>query len=431
MTPVEKTDLFKKAYAADKDQRDPLSRFRSAFHFPKKNGQKVTYFCGNSLGLQPKETQSYIEQELKDWQDYGVDGHFEAKNPWYDYHKMFQQQVGDLVGGKTHEVVVMNTLTVNLHLMMVSFYRPTKQKFKILMEGGAFPSDQYAVESQVRFHGFDPKEAIIEVHPKEGSHCLTTEQIKEAISEHADSTALVLFSGVQYYTGQLFDMKNITAHAKKYDLTVGFDLAHAAGNVPLELHHWGVDFAVWCTYKYLNSSPGGVSGAFVHERHAQKPDLPRFAGWWGHLSSERFQMKKGFIPEHGADGWQLSNAQILPMAAHKAALDMLTSAGGMGVLRDKSIKLTGYLEKLLQEILKSYPAFEIITPEDPKARGAQISLLFKDNARHFFESILKENIVVDYREPNVIRVAPTPLYNTYLDVLNFALFLRKHLKENH
>jgi kynureninase len=410
-------------FAQQLDSQDTLSHFRERFHIPAPNGKPVIYFCGNSLGLQPKSAKAAIEQELEDWKNLGVEGHFQGKNPWFHYHKFLTEKAAKIVGGKPLEVVIMNNLTVNLHLMMVSFYRPTKERFKIITEAGAFPSDQYALESQARFNGHNPDKAIIELKPRRGEETLHTADILDAIEEHKDELSLVMMGGVNYYTGQLFDMEKITITAQKAGAFVGFDLAHAAGNVPLHLHNWGVDFAVWCTYKYLNSGPGGTSGVFVHERHANKPDLPRFAGWWGHSEKERFLMKKGFIPEEGAAGWQLSNAQIMPMALHKASLDIFDEAG-IENLRAKSEKLTGFLEFLIKETFKN-DEIRIITPSNPDERGCQLSLVAKENGRKVFDYLSKNHVIADWREPNVIRVAPTPLYNTFEEVYRFVELLKK------
>lgn len=411
------------AFAQQLDKEDQLASFRNRFHIPAPDGKPVIYFCGNSLGLQPKTAESAIKQELEDWKNLGVEGHFHGKNPWFHYHKFLTEKAAKIVGANPLEVVIMNNLTVNLHLMMVSFYRPTKERFKIITEAGAFPSDQYALESQARFHGHNPDKAIIELKPRRGEETLHTEDILEAIEEHKDELALVMMGGVNYYTGQLFDMEKITITAQKVGAFVGFDLAHAAGNAPLQLHNWGVDFAVWCTYKYLNSGPGGTSGVFVHERHANKPDIPRFAGWWGHSEKERFLMKKGFIPEEGAAGWQLSNAQIFPMAIHKASLEIFDEAG-IENLRAKSEKLTGFLEFLIKETFKN-DEIRIITPSNPKERGCQLSLVAKENGKKVFDYLSKNHVIADWREPNVIRVAPTPLYNTFEEVFRFVELLKK------
>lgn len=415
-------------FALRMDKEDELRSFRDRFHIPKLNSKEIVYLCGNSLGLQPKTAREAIEQELKDWANLGVEGHVTARNPWLYYHKFLTEKAAAIVGAKKSEVVIMNNLTTNLHLMMVSFYRPTQKRFKILMEGGAFPSDQYAMESQVRFHGFDLENAIIEVHPRSGDHIIHHEDIIEAIRKNADDLALVMLGGVNYYTGQLFDMKTITEEAHKAGAMAGFDLAHAAGNVPLFLHDWDVDFAVWCSYKYLNSGPGGTSGAFVHERHGNDPSIPRFAGWWGHNEGERFQMKKGFIPMPGAEGWQLSNAQIFPMAIHNASLQIFAEAG-MEKLRKKSVRLTGYLEYILNEINSELPKpmFKVITPADPVQRGCQLSLHIAENGKELFNFLNEEGIISDWREPNVIRMSPVPLYNSFEDVWKVSEALKKYI----
>ena len=411
-------------FARQLDATDPLSAYRQRFYLPQIAEKDALYFTGNSLGLQPKTVREYLEKELKHWEMYGVEGHFEGDMPWKYYHHFLLEQSAALVGAKhKEEVVVMNTLTTNLHLLMLSFYRPTATRYKIIMEAGAFPSDQYAVESQTRLHGLDPDIAIVEVSPRAGEHTLHTADILAAIRANADSVALVMFSGVNYYTGQLFDMAAITKAAQAVGAYVGFDLAHTAGNVPLHLHDWGVDFAVWCSYKYLNSGPGGPGGVFVHDRHANNPKLLRCAGWWGHEEATRFEMKKGFKPMRGAAGWQLSNAQVLACAAHKASLDIFQEVG-MTALRQKSEKLTGYLEFLLNDLNSDTDLFTIITPSNPEERGCQLSLVFHDRGKIAFEVLTANGVVCDWREPNVIRVAPVPLYNTYEDVWHFVEILR-------
>jgi kynureninase len=395
---------------------DALSHFRDRFIFPQHNGHPVVYLCGNSLGLQPASVRAALLAELDQWATYGVEGHFMGDQPWMYYHKFLTPQSARLVGALPHEVVVMNTLTVNLHLMMASFYRPEKGgRYKIIMEAGAFPSDQYAMETQVRWHGFDPADAIVEVAPRPGEELLRTEDILETIHAHRDTLALTMFGGVNYYTGQWYDMPAITQAAHAAGAYAGFDLAHAAGNVPVQLHDWGVDFAVWCSYKYLNSGPGGPSGAFVHERHADNPDLPRLAGWWGHDEKERFKMRKGFIPMYGAEGWQISNAQIFAFAAHKASLDIFDEAG-MTALREKSVLLTGALENILGELDPDQRFFKIITPRDPQQRGCQLSLLTQQRGKEIFDALTAQGIISDWREPNVIRFAPVPLYNSFADL---------------
>lgn len=414
------------AYAQSFDAADPLRQYRDKFYIPQVNGRDAIYLCGNSLGLQPKSAKAAIEQELEDWAKLGVEGHFHGKNPWFSYHEFLTEQTARLVGAKPLEVVVMNQLTVNLHLMLVSFYRPEGKRFKIVMEAGAFPSDQYAIETQVKFHGYQPEEAIIELVPRAGEHTLRTEDILNTIRENGSEIALVMMGGVNYYTGQAFDMEAITKAAHEAGALAGFDLAHAAGNLKLQLHDWGVDFAAWCSYKYLNSGPGGTSGVFVHERHANNPELPRFAGWWGHDKSARFRMKKGFVPIQGAEGWQLSNAQIFPMAIHKASLEIFDEVG-MDALRRKSEQLTGYLEFLLGEMGLDKDVLEIITPTDPQQRGCQLSLLVHQNGRQLFDKLTAAGIIADWREPNVIRIAPVPLYNTFEDVFRFAEVLKQEL----
>lgn len=406
-------------FALSLDEQDPLREHRKLFHIPQHNGRDAIYFTGNSLGLQPRSTRAYIEQELRDWEQLGVEGHLHAKNPWLYYHHFLEEQTARLVGALPVEVVVMNTLTVNLNLLMISFFRPQGKRKKIMMEYMAFPSDQYAVENQVRFHGGDPFEDIIELIPRPGEHTLRTEDILSSIQKHADEIALIMIGGVNYYTGQLFDMEKITAHAKSCspDIMVGFDLAHAAGNVPLELHAWKVDFATWCSYKYLNSGPGGTSGVFIHEKYAADDSLPRLSGWWGNDEKTRFQMQKGFFPQPGAAGWQMSNAQVLSMAAHRASLEIF-DAVGWRKLRDKSKLLTGYLEFLLRSGKRK--DFTIITPEDPHQRGCQLSILMGENGKDVFNALTKNGVIADWREPNVIRVAPVPLYNSFEDVFRFA-----------
>jgi len=402
-------------FAREMDGKDALACYRDQFHIPTKNGKECIYLCGNSLGLQPKTTETAIGQELEDWKNIGVEGHHHAKNPWIPYHEFLTKQYANLVGAKPSEVVAMNSLTVNLHLMMVSFYRPTKTRHKIVIEANAFPSDRYAVASQIRYHGFDPKTSLIEWNP--------SEDIEQLIKREGGNIALMLIGGVNYYTGQLFDMAAITKAGQAVGAIVGFDLAHAAGNVPMKLHDWGVDFAAWCSYKYLNSGPGSVAGCFVHERHA-KTDLPRFSGWWGHDKKTRFKMGPEFAVMEGAEGWQVSNPPILSLAAVKAALDIFDEVG-MDVLRKKSLELTGYLEFLLDE-LKS-DTFTILTPRDPNQRGCQLSIVVKKDGRKVFEMLAANGIVCDWREPDCIRVAPVPLYNSFTDVYRFVELFTKAL----
>jgi kynureninase len=415
------------AFAKKMDRIDPLRTYRSQFLIPKVNGKTSIYFTGNSLGLQPVSVKQFVNDELNDWAKWGVEGHFHSKRPWLHYHKFSKKALAKITGAKPSEVVAMNQLTVNLHLMMVSFYRPTSVRFKILIEAGAFGSDQYAFESQVKFHGLNPADTIIELSPRAGEHTLRTEDIVKAIEDNKDEIALVIFGAVQYYSGQFFDIAKITKAAHEAGAIVGFDLAHAIGNVPLQLHKHHVDFAVWCGYKYLNSGPGGMSGVFVHEKHAQRFDLPRFAGWWGHQEKERFQMKKGFKPMAGADGWQLSNFPILTGAAQLASLEIF-DAIGMTALRKKSILLTDYLEFLLKEIPDFENQFLIITPSNSQERGCQLSLLMKKNGKKVFDRITQAGVIADWREPDVIRVAPVPLYNSFEDVFRFVEIFKNALR---
>jgi kynureninase len=410
-------------FALALDEADSLKHFREQFYIPVINGKECIYLTGNSLGLEPKSTRSYIETELNDWASLGVEGHFHGSNPWYSYHEMFEKPVSKLVGARPHEVAVMNTLTTNLHLMMVSFYRPSGKKFKILIESSAFPSDQYAVESQVRFHGYTPEEAIIELKPRQGEVVYRIEDIIETIQKNAGEIALVMMGGVNYYTGQALKMDKITHAAHNAGAIAGFDLAHAAGNILLNLHDWNIDFAVWCSYKYLNSGPGGVSGIFVHEKWVNDPSIPRFAGWWGHDKALRFKMEKKFKPMASAAGWQLSNAQILPMAAHKASVDIFMDAG-LDNLRIKSEKLTSYLDFLITDnkIKKGNEHINVITP-GPGDRGAQLSITAGKKGKEIFERLTKAGVIADWREPDVIRVAPVPLYNTFSEVFDFAEIL--------
>jgi kynureninase len=403
-------------YAYGLDQVDTLFPFRERFLFPQHNNKDALYLCGNSLGLQPKSVAYLMEKELQDWARYGVEGHLKATLPWLYYHHFFEDRLGKIVGAVKDEVVAMNTLTVNLNLLMLSFYRTSGKRYKILMESDAFPSDQYAVEMQVRMHGYDPADAIIEITPKEGAHLIENMDIVSAIEEAGDSLALVMIGGVNYYTGQFFDLESITKAAHKVGAYVGFDLAHAVGNVPLHLHNWNVDFACWCSYKYLNSGPGGVGGAFVHERHGNNPDILRLAGWWGNEESTRFKMKKGFVPQRGAASWQQSNAPVFNMVAHNASLDIFDKAG-MAALREKSLLLTGFMEYLLKQI--THLPFEIITPAEPESRGCQLSLRFYDRGREIFDILTQAGVIADWREPDVIRIAPVPLYNTFEDCFSF------------
>lgn len=416
------------AFARQLDESDPLRKFRGKFYIPQHDGKDAVYLTGNSLGLQPKTTAGYVQRELDDWARLGVEGHFHARHPWMPYHELFPKQLSVIVGCKEHEVVVMNQLTVNLHLLMVTFYRPTKERYKIICEAKAFPSDQYAFESQVCYHGFDPDEAIVEVTPRPGEHTLRTEDILEVIAEHGAQTAVVLFGGVNYYTGQFYDLEAITLAAQAAGAYAGFDLAHAAGNTELKLHDWNVDFACWCSYKYLNSGPGGVAGAYIHERHAADTSLPRFAGWWGYTKATRFKMEKGFEPIPTAEGWQLSNAPVLSMAVHKASLDIFEEAG-IEQLHTKRKLLSGYLHYILDDINSRQPEkiIEVITPPTEKDRGCQVSMLMLKKGREIFEELTRQGVIADWREPNVIRVAPVPLYNSFEDVYRFGACISKLL----
>ena len=411
-------------FAKELDEKDILKDFRNKFYIPIINGKECIYFTGNSLGLQTKSTQDYVLNELEDWAKFGVEGHFHARKPWLPYHEIFPKQLSKIVGCLPEEVVVMNQLTVNLHLLMVSFYRPDKQRYKIICEAKAFPSDQYAMESQVKYHGFKYEDAVIEVSPRAGEYAIRTEDIIAAIKQHGDSVALVLFGGINYYTGQYFDLQTITKAAHKVGAVAGFDLAHAAGNVELKLHEWDVDFACWCSYKYLNSGPGSVSGVYIHQKHFTNTNIPRFAGWWGHTKETRFKMDKGFEPIPTAEGWQLSNAPVLSMAAHKASIDVFEAAG-MENLLAKGKLLSNYLLFILDDINASLKEkiIEVITPRNEK--GCQVSMLMLQQGKEIFEALKQNGVLADWREPNVIRVAPVPLYNTFSDVFTFGLIIKE------
>ncbi|MET0753473.1 MAG: kynureninase [Pyrinomonadaceae bacterium] len=412
-------------FAQKLDATDLLKHFREKFYIPKQaNGEDALYFTGNSLGLQPKTVRAHIEQELKDWETLGVEGHFHAKNPWMPYHEFVTEQMANLVGARTVETVVMNSLTVNLHLMMVSFYRPTSTRYKIVIESGAFPSDQYAVQSQIKFHGFEVENSLIELKPRENEACLRMEDIERTIGENGDSIALIMLGGVNYYTGQAYDMRRISEIGHEIGAIVGFDLAHAAGNIELKLHDWNADFAVWCSYKYLNAGPGGIAGCFVHERHAGDFDLPRFAGWWGHDKATRFLMGDKFVPMPGAEGWQLSNPPIFQLAALKASLDVFEEAG-IKALTEKSKKLTGFLEFLLGEIKDE--RISVITPSNADERGCQLSIRVKNSDKTLYKALTDKGVIADWREPDVIRVAPVPLYNSFTDVYKFTEVLKNCL----
>jgi len=408
-------------FALSLDAKDELRKYRDKFHIPlQKNGEEHIYMCGNSLGLQPKRTKEFLNQELEDWATFGVEGHFHAKNPWMPYHEFLTESYAKIVGAKPTEVVAMNTLTVNLHLMMVSFYQPTEKRHKIIIEGDAFPSDIYAVESQIKHHGLSPKTSLIKLRPRDGESAIRTEDIQTIIEREGDEISLIMLGGVNYYTGQVFDFENITKLGHAKGINVGFDLAHAAGNIKLELHKWGVDFAVWCSYKYLNSGPGSVAAAFVHEKH-HATNLNRFAGWWGHNKEDRFKMPDSFNPIQSAEGWQLSNPPILSLAAIRASLSIFDEVG-MDKLVAKSKELTNFLLFLLDSI--ETDRIEIITPEE---RGCQLSIRVKNGNKILFDAITEKGVVADWREPDVIRVAPIPLYNSYQDVFNFYSILKEEL----
>jgi kynureninase len=413
------------------DQADKLSFLREKFHIPRHgDGSESLYFCGNSLGLQPKHTAALMEEERLKWQELGVKGHFLGKRPWMPFHKELSDDLASLAGALPSEVVVMNSLTVNLHLLMVSFYRPTPSRYRILLEEKAFPSDHFAAESQVRFHGFDPKEGLILLRPEPGEATLRTEKILEAIETHKDSLALILLPGVQYYTGQVFPVRKITDFAQKFGITIGFDLAHGIGNIPFNLHDDGVDFAVWCHYKYVNSGPGATGGAFVHGKHHHRNDLPRLTGWWGHKQETRFKMETSFEPMGTVEAWQLSNPPIQSLICIRGALDLFKEAGGMRPLREKSVALTGFLEDLILENLGD--KIHILTPRDPQARGAQLSLEIAPGKKmpfKVFEELEARGITCDWRHPNVIRVAPAPLYNSFFDVAKFVMILEEVIDE--
>lgn len=415
------------SYALQLDTNDILAKWKSEFHFPQQNGLPVIYFCGNSLGLQPKRTKSAIDVELNSWRQLAVGGYFQGTNPWLYYHDYCKPALAVMMGCGAHEVTVMNALTVNLHLLMLSFYGPTSKRYKIMMEAGAFPSDQYAVETQVKHwlpyigKHIDIADVIIEIQPRDDEKLLRNEDILTAIEQHGDALALTMFSGMNYYTGQLYDMQAITAAAHKVGAIAGFDLAHVAGNVPMQLHDWQIDFAVWCSYKYLNAGPGAAGGIFIHETHSVNPATPRLGGWWGNDEKIRFKMEKGFEPKPDVNGWCMSTSQVFNMVGLRASLEIFEAAG-MHQIREKSMRLTAYLEFLLQQL--KHIDFEIITPTDPKQRGAQLSLFFKEKGREIHDRMIENGIVVDYREPGVIRVAPAPLYCSYEDVYRFYEILR-------
>lgn len=412
-------------FAQTLDLRDPLKEMRNEYLFPQHNGKEFIYLCGNSLGLQPKVAKEVLKKQLDNWQNLAVEGWFDGDSPWMFYHKELKQLMAPIVGAKPIEVCPMNTLTINLHLLMVSFYQPKGKKFKIIMEAGAFPSDQYAIESQVRFHGYDPAEAIIEVKPREGEYTLKTTDIIKSIHDNGEEIALVLFGGVNYFTGQWFDMPAITKAGHEIGAMVGFDLAHAAGNVPLQLHDWDIDFACWCSYKYQNAGPGGISGIFVHEKHFNNTSLNRFAGWWGYKEEKRFKMEKGFIPELGADGWQVSCTQVMPMALYHASLQLFEKAGFINQLRTKSKTLTSYLFYIINQVNNALgeEQFNIITPQSEEDRGAQVSIIAKANGKKIFDQLVSNHVLGDWREPNVIRLSPVPMYNSFEDIFKTGQLL--------
>ena len=411
-------------FAKKLDSQDQLHKYQDQFIFPQVNGKKVIYFTGNSLGLQPKRSKEYVDEVMNDWANLAVEGHFYSEKPWWDYHERFANPLSKIVGALPTEVTVMNTLTVNLHLLMVSLYRPTKTRYKIICEEKAFPSDQYMFQSQVHFHGYKPEDAIVEIKRRNGEHNIRLEDVAAKIEEVGEELALVLIGGVNYYTGQVFDMKTITAAGHKAGAYVGWDLAHAAGNIKLELHDWNVDFAAWCSYKYMNSGPGNASGCFIHEKHHNNIDLPRFAGWWGHNKERRFKMEPSFDPIRGADGWQISNLPVLSLAPYLAAVEMFDEIG-MDVLIKKRDNITSYLEFILHEIDKEVvSSFEIITPSNPAERASQLSVLLHGEGSSLFDYLMKKGVITDWREPNVIRLAPVPLYTSYEDMYDFGQILK-------
>jgi kynureninase len=411
------------AFAKELDSQDKLHKYRSQFIFPKVDGKQVIYFTGNSLGLQPTRTKSYVDEVMDDWANLAVEGHFQAEKPWWDYHERFANPLSKIVGCLPSEVSVMNTLTVNLHLLMVSFYRPTATRYKIICEEKAFPSDQYMFQSQVDFHGYAAEDAIVEIKRRDGEHNIRLEDVLSKIEEVGDELALVLIGGVNYYTGQVFDIKTITAAGHKVGANVGWDLAHAAGNIKLELHDWDVDFAAWCSYKYMNSGPGNASGIFVHEKH-HNADLPRFAGWWGHNKERRFKMEPKFDAVEGADGWQISNLPVLSLAPYLASVDMIDEIG-MDAIVEKRDKITAYLEFILEEISREVGStFEIITPKNHEERASQLSVFLHGEGRSLFDYLMKNGVITDWREPNVIRLAPVPLYCSFEDMYHFGQILK-------
>ena len=415
-------------FAQQLDAQDQLSHYQNEFSFPKVNGKNVIYFTGNSLGLQPKRAKTYVDEVMNDWANLAVEGHFYAEKPWWDYHERFANPLSKLVGALPSEVTVMNTLTVNLHLLMVSFYRPTATRYKIICEEKAFPSDQYLFQSQVNFHGYATEDAIIEVKRREGEHNIRLEDVLAKIDEVGDELALVLIGGVNYYTGQVFDMKAITEAGHRVGAYVGWDLAHAAGNIELHLHDWQVDFAAWCSYKYMNSGPGNASGCFIHEKHHSNSELPRFAGWWGHNKERRFKMEPQFDPIQGADGWQISNLPVLSLAPYLASVELFAEIG-MDALIAKRNTITAYLEFVLREIDREVQGnFEIITPSNPLERGCQLSVFLHGEGRSLFDYLMKNGVIIDWREPNVIRLAPVPMYTSFEDIYRFGQILKNGIE---
>ena len=410
-----------RSFAKKLDAEDQLRHYRDEFHFPQINGKDVIYFTGNSLGLQPKRAKNYIDDVVQDWKDLAVEGHFHAKKPWWDYHELLAHPLSKVVGAKVEEITVMNTLSVNLHLLMVSFYRPTKKRFKIICEEKAFPSDQYLLHSQVRFHGLDPQETIVEVKRRKGEHNWHTEDVIDKIMEVGDELALIMIGGVNYYNGQVFEMEQITKAGKSVGAKVGWDLAHAVGNVELRLHDWDIDFAAWCSYKYMNSGPGNASGVYIHEKHLDKKDIPRFEGWWGTKKETRFLMRPQFEPMANADAWQISNPSILSLAPYLASLELFEEVG-MDLLIEKRKQIVAYLEFILQALEKEVGStLEIITP---KNRGCQISVFIHGQGRALFDYLMEQGVIVDWREPNVIRLAPAPFYCSYEDMYDFGQVLK-------
>ncbi|HEY5405502.1 MAG TPA: kynureninase [Ginsengibacter sp.] len=413
------------AFAQQLDKEDPLNRFREKFYIPFINGRESIYFTGNSLGLQPKTAQDYVLNDLEDWANFGVEGHFHGRTPWVKYHEMFPPKLAPILGALEDEITVMNQLTVNLHLLLVSFYRPTKERYKIICEAKAFPSDQYALQSQALMSGLDPDKVIVEVKPRDGEYTIRNEDIIDTIKKHGDEVAVVIIGGLNYYTGQVFDMESIAKAAHDVGAYCGFDLAHAVGNIPLELHEWNIDFACWCSYKYLNSGPGSVAGAFIHQRHINNPSLIRLAGWCGTQKEKRFKMEKNFDPIPTAEGWQVSTTPLLNMSSHRASLEIFEEAGFKNIVA-KMRKLSAYLFFILDDINTScaQKMIEIITPRNEKEHGCQVSMLMLKKGKEIFESLKNNSVMVDWREPNVIRLAPTPLYNTYEDVYKFGEIIK-------